>query len=52
VAVAVLLPTVSLDRIWGLPLYGWQLIPFAIFGFMIFTLKDVFEELQMVDASR
>ena len=52
VAVAVLLPTVSLDRIWGLPLYGWQLIPFAVLGFMIFTLKDVFQELQMTSTSR
>jgi hypothetical protein len=46
VAVALLLPTVSLDRIWGLPLYGWLPIPFAILGFIIFTLKDVFQELQ------
>jgi Glycosyltransferase family 87 len=42
----VLFHTAALHRIWGLPLYVWQLAPFAIMGLLVFMMKDVLRESQ------
>jgi hypothetical protein len=47
-----LLPISALDRVWGLPLYACLPWPFATIGFLIFMLKDVFEESRLVKSER